>query len=109
MFVVSSLVGGTIALTILDGDGYDNRVLVTDGRNFNDTLFCAVVCAFCAVSSGRHLSLYVDNYERITLGRVIDETKCPTQACTIPGGEEGREGMCVVVLCVCVTTRKWIS
>jgi hypothetical protein len=42
-------------------------------------------CAFCAISSGRHISLYVDKYERITLGRVIDETKCPTQACTIPG------------------------
>jgi hypothetical protein len=26
---------------------------------------------------------YVDKYERITLGRVIDVTKCPTQACII--------------------------
>ncbi len=49
--------------------------------------FCAVVCAFCAISSGCHLSSYVDKYERITLGRVIDETKCPTQACTIPQWE----------------------
>ncbi len=46
--------------------------------------FCAVVCAFCALLSSYHLSSYVDKYERITLGRVIDETKCPTQACTIP-------------------------
>jgi hypothetical protein len=46
--------------------------------------FCVVVCAFCAVSSSCHLSSYVDKYERITLGRVIDEAKCPTQACTIP-------------------------
>ena len=48
--------------------------------------FCTVVCAFCAVLSGCHLLLYVDKYERITLGRVIDVTKCPTQACTIPHG-----------------------
>jgi hypothetical protein len=46
--------------------------------------FCAVVCVFCAISSSRHLSSYVDKYERITLGRIIDVTKCPTQACTIP-------------------------
>ena len=41
---------------------------------------CHVVCAFCAISSGRHFSSYVDKYERITLGRVIDVTKCPIQA-----------------------------
>jgi hypothetical protein len=46
--------------------------------------FCAVFGAFCAVLSGCHLSSYVDKYERITLGRVIGETKCPTQACIIP-------------------------
>jgi hypothetical protein len=51
---------------------------------YGDVVFCAVFYAFCAVSSGCHLSLYVDKYERITLGRVIDETKCPNQACTIP-------------------------
>ena len=54
--------------------------------------FCAVVCAFCAVSSGCHLLWYVDKYERITLGRVIDETKCPTQACTIPTMVSGPRG-----------------
>ncbi len=52
--------------------------------------FCAAVCAFCVVLSGRHLLLYVDKYERITLGRVIDDvTKCPTQACTIPAMQLG--------------------
>jgi hypothetical protein len=36
---------------------------------------CHVVCAFCAVSSGPHLSSYVGKFERITLSRVIDVTK----------------------------------
>ena len=39
---------------------------------------CRVVCAFCAVSSGRCHSLYVDKYKRITI-------RCGYGcACTIP-------------------------
>ena len=45
---------------------------------------CLLFVLVCAVSSGRRHSSYVDKYESNLKVTVIDETKCPTQACTIP-------------------------